>query len=77
MRLNFTHFLVALANDLDHQGKFEQADEIDENFEEFINLLEKGEVAFDSTYYVGPRDPRKQRENLGRETTLSGITDSQ
>lgn len=70
-------FLIALANQLDLEGKSDKADQIDQNFEEFLKLLEEGKLQFDNTFVVGDRDPRLQRGNLGRETTLSGISDSQ
>lgn len=79
MRDTFTNFLVSLADDLDQQGEFTKADLIDENFEEFLKLLEEGKLEFNNTFFTGPvnRDPRLPRGNLGRETSLSAISDSQ
>jgi hypothetical protein len=79
MRHYYTNFLISLADDLDKQGKFDQADQVDQNFEEFLKLLEEGKLEFNNTYFTGPgdRDPRLQRGNLGKETSLSAISDSQ
>ncbi len=75
--MDYKYLLICLADQLDREGKFNQADQVDENFEEFLKLLEEGKLQFDNTFFIGSRDPRSQRENLGRETTLSGISDSQ
>lgn len=73
MRSNFIKTLISLADQLDREGKFDKADQIDENFEEFLALLESGEFEFDNIFVNGPRDPRLQRGNLGPELTLSGM----
>ena len=77
MRSYFIKTLVALANQLDQEGKLDKADQIDENFEEFLALLESGEFEFNNTFVNGPRDPRLQRGNLGPELTLSGMPGSE
>lgn len=75
--MDYKNFLICLADQFDQDGEFEKADQIDENFDEFLKLLEEGKLQFDNTFFIGDRDPRLQRGNLGRETTLSGISDSQ
>jgi len=65
--------LIALANQLDAEGKTEEADEIDKNFEEFLELLESGELDFDFTFSANSRDPRGPYSNEGREVQISGI----
>ncbi len=71
--LKAKQILISLANQLDAEDKPEQADVIDKNFKEFLELLEKGELDFDFTFPSGSRDPMQQRSNFGRELTLSGI----
>lgn len=71
------YLLIALADQLDEEGKLDKADIIDENFEEFLELLEEGKLNFDSTFPAGSRDPRLQRSNFGRETQLCGISGPQ
>lgn len=66
-------FLIALANDLDDEGKFDLADKVDNDFEEFLKLLEDGELDFNYTFPSGSRDPLLPRSNFGGELTLSGI----
>ena len=66
-------FLVALANQLDQEGKFEQADLIDENFEEFLKFLGEGKIKFDFTFSGGVRDPRGPYNNVGVEVPIFGI----
>jgi hypothetical protein len=41
--MDYKHLLISLADQLDREGKFEQADQVDENFEEFLKLLEEGD----------------------------------
>jgi hypothetical protein len=69
----YAKFLISLADELDLEGKFEEADIIDENFEEFIKLLEEGELNFDFTYSGGQRDPRGPYSNRGRELPAFGV----
>ena len=57
---------MSLANDLDNNGEFEEADKIDSDFEEFLKLLEEGKLTFDYTYSGGARDPRTPYSNPGR-----------
>jgi len=58
--------LISLADELDQEGKFEEADAIDQKFEEFLKLLEDGKLTFDYTYSGGARDPRLPYSNPGR-----------
>jgi len=58
-------FLIALADQLDREGKFEDADLIDEKFQEFLKLLESGELDFDPRFSGGARDPRQPYSNKG------------
>ena len=66
MRQMYSSFLVKLADQLDQEGKSGQADAIDEDFEEFLKLLEDGKLLFHETHSMGPRDPRGPYGNLGR-----------
>lgn len=75
--MDYKHFLISLADEFDRDGEFNKADQVDENFDEFLKLLEEGKLQFDNTFFIGCRDPRLQRGNLGRETTVSGISESQ
>jgi hypothetical protein len=59
-------FLIALADQLDMEGKFNEADVVDEDFEEFLKLLEEGELTFDYSYSGSARDPRTPYSNPGR-----------
>lgn len=69
----FATLLIVLADQLDLEGKFEEADVIDENFEEFLKLLEEGELDFDFTFSGGQRDPRGPYSNRGRELPAYGV----
>jgi len=71
--MNKKEFLVCLANTLDEEGKFLDADIIDENFEDFLDLLEDGDLDFDFTYSGGSRDPRGPYSNRGYEVPIYGI----
>lgn len=66
-------FLVALADELDQEGKPQLADEVDRDFEEFLKLLEEGKLDMFQQYSGEPRDPRGPYSNLGRETTIHGV----
>lgn len=68
--MNNVEFLIALANQLDEEGKYELADEVDENFQEFLQLLEEGKMDFDFTYNGGVRDPRGPYSNRGRQVCV-------
>ena len=70
--IRYAKLLILLADKLDLKGKFEEADEIDKHFEEFLELLEKGELDFDFTYSGGQRDPRGPYSNRGRELPACG-----
>jgi hypothetical protein len=61
-------FLIALADALDHEGKFELADIVDKDFEEFLKLLEEGDLVFDESFSGGARDPRGPYSSWGPET---------
>jgi hypothetical protein len=65
--------LVALANQLDAEGKYELADIIDEEWDVFLKLLEEGELEFDFTYSGGSRDPRNPYSHRGRELPAVGV----
>jgi len=70
--MNYKKYLILLADQLDMEGKFSQADVIDEDFEEFLQLLEKGELDFDFTMSSSLRE--RYMPNRGFEQTLEGIT---
>jgi len=63
---NYIRSLVSLADKLDQEGKFEEADAVDKEFEEFLKLLEDGKLTFDYTSPGGARDPRTPYSNPGR-----------
>jgi len=65
--------LVALADRLDQEGKHELADIIDKDFEEFIELLESGELTVEELFSGGQRDPRLPYSNRGAETPIFGV----
>ena len=73
MNKKHAEFLVSLANQLDQEGKYDLADQIDENFEEFLKLLENGKLVFDYEFSGGARDPRGPYNNRGRELPIYGI----
>ena len=64
----YIKFLVSLATKLDLEGKFKEADKIDEEFAEFLKKLENGELEFNNTYSGGVRDPRLPYSQFGRGT---------
>ena len=65
MTLSRAEFLVALADRLDQEGMFEDADLIDENFQEFLDFLESGHFTFDPQFSGGARDPRMPYSTKG------------
>lgn len=67
--------LISLADKLDSEGKFPEADVIDENFEEFLKLLEEGKLDFDFTFSSSPRGD--YTSNRGREQPSYGISGPQ
>lgn len=71
--MNNAQKLIALADQLDREGKPMLADIVDQDFEEFLELLEEGKLNFDFLQYSGNRDPRGAYSNRGRETTLCEI----
>ena len=72
MRKN-AEFLLSLADRLDQEGKHELADIIDKNFEEFLELLESGELTTEELFSGGQRDPRLPYSNRGAELPIFGI----
>ena len=71
--MNNREKLIALANQLDQEGKPELADEIDNDFQTFLQLLEEGKLDFDFTYEGGQRPTRSPYSNRGKEVPLCGI----
>lgn len=71
--MNNREKLIALADQLDKEGKPELADEIDKNFEEFLQLLEEGKLDFDFTFEGGQHPSDTPTSNRGREVPLCGI----
>ncbi|MFA5048410.1 MAG: hypothetical protein WC516_05315 [Patescibacteria group bacterium] len=65
--------LIALADQLDREGKPMLADIVDQDFQEFLELLGDGKLDFDFLQAGGPRDPRGPYSNRGLEVNLSGI----
>ncbi len=65
-------FLIKLADELDLEGKFFEAGVLDEGFEEFLKLLEEGDLDFDFTFSAGPRGPGPY-SNRGRETSSYSV----
>ena len=66
--MNNAEKLIALANQLDAEGKPLLADILDKDFQEFLDLLESGELDFDFTFSSGARDPRGPYSNRGCHT---------
>lgn len=66
-------FLVALADQLDREGKCGLADVVDRDFEEFLELLESGELDFDPLLSGGQRDPRLPYNGRGTEVFTFGV----
>jgi len=66
-------FLVALADQLDLEDKRELADVVDKDFEEFLELLENGELDFDPFLSGGQRDPRLPYNGRGTEVFTFGV----
>ena len=66
--MNNVEKLIALADQLDAEGKTELADVIDKDFDEFLEMLESGELDFDFTFSGGARDPRGPYSNRGCHT---------
>ena len=62
--------LISLADQLDGEGKFDMADEIDIDFEEFLELLESGKLEFDFTFSSSPRGD--YTSNRGSEVPAYG-----
>lgn len=72
--MNYIKFLIRLADQLDNEGKYKKANIIDENFIEFLKMLENGELDFNFTYSGGSRDPRNPYSNRGKDgTPIFGI----
>jgi len=71
--MNYRMFLLKLADQLDEEGKFQKADIVDKDFEEFLRLLEEGKLDFDFTYSGGSRDPRGPYSSRGRELPAVGV----
>lgn len=67
----YAKFLVALANQLKREGKDELADIVEEDWDEFIEMLESGQLNFDFTQSSSPRGTNTP--NRGRETPAYGI----
>jgi len=66
-------FLVVLADQLDRESKRALADEVDNSFEEFLELLESGELTFDDIFSGGQRDPRLPYSGRGTEVFTFGV----
>ena len=70
--MNYKTFLIKLADQLDEEGNHQLADIVDENFEDFLKLLENGELDFNFLFH-GTRDPRDPYSNRGRETPACAV----
>jgi len=62
--------LLKFADYLDQEGKFSDANIIDENFEEFIEMLENRELDLNEMFFSGQRDPRGPYSMRGRGPVL-------
>ncbi len=69
----YANFLVGLSNQLKKEGKYELADEVEENWDEFLKLLESGELNFDFTQSSSPRGTNTP--NRGREVPACAAGD--
>lgn len=70
--MNYRLFLIKLADYLNDDGEHDASDIINENFEEFLKLLEEGKLDF-SFLFHGTRDPRDPYSNRGRELPIHGV----
>ena len=70
--VDYREFLIKLADCLDKEGEHQAADILDENFEEFLKLLEEGKLDFNFLFY-GIRDPEGPYSNKGREMPACGV----
>ena len=68
--MSYAKMLVSLADMLDMEGKPEKADLVDKEFQEFLELLENGDLEFDFTFSGGARIPT-QYSNPGRGPTYT------
>jgi len=71
--IKYAEFLIALANQLDQEGKHELADIVDKDFEEFLELLESGELTTEEMFSGGQRNPRLPYSSRGSETPIFGV----
>jgi hypothetical protein len=71
--MTYAEFLVALADQLDREGKTDLADKVDEDFDQFLEMLEDGELNFDPTLSGGQRDPRQPYNGRGTEVFTFGV----
>jgi len=62
----YVQFLLDLADQLDEEGKFDQANMVADSFEEFLELLGAGKLTFNNQFSGGARDPRGPYGNPGR-----------
>ena len=60
-KMNNHEYLISIADILDQQGDLESADVIDNNWKEFLELLEQGKLDFDFLFSGGVRDVRKDQ----------------
>ena len=70
--VNYREFLVKLADCLDEDGESQAADIVNENFEEFLKLLEDGKLDFNFLFH-GIRDPEGPYSNKGRGLPACGV----
>lgn len=64
----YVKFLVSLATKFDLEGRFEAADQIDDEFAEFLEKLRNGELEFNYTYSGSARDVNSPYSQFGRSS---------
>jgi len=69
--LDYKKLLIRLADQLDEEGKSQLADIIDENWLEFLKLLEDGKLNFNYQFH-GTRNPNNPYSNRGGEVPACG-----
>lgn len=67
----YEKFLNSVSIQLIKEGKFDLANEVDENWDEFLELLEQGKLNFDFLFSSSPRGTNTP--NRGRETPAYGV----
>jgi hypothetical protein len=68
----YERFLNSVSVQLIKEGKWDLAEEVNENWDEFLELLEQGKLDFDFLFSGSPRG-KDNVPNRGRETPAFGV----